>query len=74
MISSRQWLPLPLYCYSITFQLLLCYSLLYFSVFSILFAKFCLHLFQLLMNCACPLDKKLYGTPESMKEQFPSDS
>lgn len=56
------------------FHLLLCYSLLFLDVFFILSVKFCLSLFQLLMNCAYTLDKKLYETPESMKEQFPSDS
>lgn len=56
------------------FHLLLCYSLLFLDVFFILSVKFCLYLFQLLMNCAYTLDKKLYEAPESMKEQFPSDS
>lgn len=56
------------------FHLLLCYSLLYLYVFFILFVKFWLYFFQLLMNCAYTLDKKLHETPESMKEQFPSDS
>jgi len=40
MIYSKEWLPLLLHCYSIIFQLLLCYSLLNFDVFSILFVKF----------------------------------